>query len=263
MEAAGREVPPPKAEPDDVPNAEPNSVVSNEELNMDGAGIDPAAILIDPSTDPIDVGLEVDPKPDPVDALDGEVSPIIIPEVGFCGDGITGILVTEVTAFPPAETAGTGFLGSKAVSTTLFGDTTVDAVDEANADLTDAADDTSHKPVLHPVPMIVALEPTAPRLELPTAVLSLSVQEGTVEIGEEDDPKGESAPTLEIVSELALGSKQTEMEQDLPSALPDENPFVSELGRLLVVGFPSKPRVLSKLLVAEVTEFLSTDTCVT
>ena len=149
-------------------------------------------------------------------------------------------------------------MGSKAVSTTLFGDTTVDAVDEANADLTDAADDTSHKPVLHPVPMNVA-----PRLELPTAVLSLSVQEGTVEIREEDDPKGESAPTLEIVSELALGSKQTEMEQDLPSALPDENPFLSELGRLLVVGFPSKPRVLSKHLVAEVTDFLSTDTCVT
>jgi hypothetical protein len=70
VEAAGREVPPPKAEPDDVPNAEPNLVVSSEELNMDGAGIDPAAILIDPSTDLIDVGLEVDPKPDPVDALD-------------------------------------------------------------------------------------------------------------------------------------------------------------------------------------------------
>ena len=86
------------------------------------------------------------------------------------------------------------------------------------------------------------------------------MQEGVVEIEEEDDPNGESAPTLEIVSELAPGLKQTEMEQDLPSALPDENPFVSELGRLLVVGFPSKPRVLSKLLAAKVTEFLSTDT---
>ena len=89
VEAAGREVPPPKAEPDVVPNAEPNSEVTNEEINMDGSVIDPASpadsepafgdmsslnppatILIDPSTDPIDVGCEVDPKPDPVDALD-------------------------------------------------------------------------------------------------------------------------------------------------------------------------------------------------
>ena len=48
--------------------------------------------------------------------------------------------------------------------------------------------------------------------------------------------------------------------EDLPAALPDENPVVSELGRVLVVGFSSKPRVLSKLLDAEVTELLSTDT---
>ena len=264
VEAAGREVPPPKAEPDVVPNSE----VTNDEINMDGSVIDPASpvdsepafgdmsslnppatILIEPSTDPIDVG--------------------------------TAFLFEKVTAFPPAETTGTGFLGSKTVSTTLFGDTTVDAVDDANADLTDAANDASFRPVLNPVPMIVApigagvfavnepvfndnclLEPPAPWLELPTAVLSISVQDGVVEIKEEDDPNGESAPTLEIVAELAPGLKQTEMEQDLPSALPDENPFVSELGRLLVVGFPSKPRVLSKLLAAKVTEILSTDTSV-
>ena len=78
------------------------------------------------------------------------------------------------------------------------------------------------------------------------------------EIEEEDDPKGESAPTPEIVPELALGLKETEVEQDLPAALPDEKPVLSELGRELVLS--SKPRVLSKLLVAEVTELLSTDT---
>jgi hypothetical protein len=58
-------------------------------------------------------------------------------------------------------------LGSKAVSITLFGDTTVDAVDVANADLTDAADDTSHKPVLHPVPMISSAVRTAHSRTLP------------------------------------------------------------------------------------------------
>ena len=80
------------------------------------------------------------------------------------------------------------------------------------------------------------------------------------EIEEEDDPKGESAPTPEIVPELALGLKETEVEQDLPAALPDEKPVLSELGRELVVVSSSTPRVLGKLLDAEVTELLSTDT---
>ena len=71
----------------------------------------------------------------------------------------------------------------------------MDAVEEVDADLKDVADDTSLRLVLNPVPMIEApidagvlvvnepvfgddnclLEHAAPLLELPTAVLSLSV----------------------------------------------------------------------------------------
>lgn len=245
-------------------DSDPSSFIPPEEM-----------ILVDPpKTDPVDVGCGVDPSTESVETLGwGDPPNIEAEEVGR--DGMTEevtcvgttLLVTEVTAFPPAdeEVVVTNFptisvLESETGSSfaAVFEVTTADTVEEPNADTKDVADDPPKlEPIPDPVPKIEApfcageMVAGKPMLVdgfietdgLELKPFALSVLEAA---DEEDDPNSDPDPTLT----LDLTDTESELEM-LVAELPNEKPDLSELPPELVAA-AADPRLPNRLLAAVV-----------